>query len=782
MMSRTEACRPWLQRQDSSVSSYARSRICRHSASSIHADSPSLGLCSLLPGQLLRATTCNDSQLSPSATLVYLKLQSYLVVLNLLNPIRMFRRTCVLRTGRAFGLRGDFVGSVIVTRKCSCQSASLHSTALTANVSEPTQSRAVPFTSVAHIAPFPKRTHTCGSLSTVDADKHVVLQGWLVPKGTVSKKLSFFGLRDSYGTTQLVVDSRTCGADVHAAMREIPEESTVLVEGLVRHRPESQQRDVSAGHVEVIVKSFNLLNPADRNMPFMPFDTQNLANEDLRLRYRYLDLRRAELTSNLKKRSDVAFLVRSTLHDQGFTEVETPMLLNSTPEGAREYLVPARAKQSPSDTPSQPLFYALSQSPQQPKQLLIVSGAVDRYFQLARCFRDEDGRKDRQPEFTQVDLEMAWVSWGKPERQTSADTWRIGGHEVRDVVETVIRKIWKKVEGIELEERFCVMTYNEAMAKYGSDKPDLRFGLEIQDLTSNLPQPLREALEVKGEILEALIVPGEPGDSPFARVAPTIEPDKSVERLEIKQGAGFDWLNQSWIMKDVLSTTSNSFDASELNETLGLTEGGTVWLSKRPCRPEGGWTPLGRLRLALSEAAQRNGDIVLSDAPKFLWVTEFPLFTRADEDKEFLAHGRWSSSHHPFTAPMYEDIADMYAGRVEEVRGQHYDLVLNGVEIGGGSVRVHDVAMQEYIFSNVLQLTAKEKESFNHLLHALRCGAPPHGGFAFGFDRLMAILCKTTSIRDVIAFPKTAGGSDLLFKSPSPSTAETLVQYALKPL
>ncbi|KAI0370230.1 hypothetical protein BV20DRAFT_1019264 [Pilatotrama ljubarskyi] len=643
-------------------------------------------------------------------------------------------------------------------------------------------------TQVAHSAPFPRRTHTCGALSAEDAEKPVVLVGWLVPKGKVSKKLSFFGIRDSYGTTQLVVDSRTCGPDVLVAMREVPEESTVLVEGVVRQRPESQRRDVPAGHVEVVVKSFTLLNPADRNLPFMPFDTQNLANEDLRLRYRYLDLRRTELTSNLKRRSDVAFLVRSTLHEQGFTEVETPMLLNSTPEGAREYLVPTRVKQSSSDTPSQPLFYALSQSPQQPKQLLVASGAVDRYFQLARCFRDEDGRKDRQPEFTQVDLEMAWVSWGRHQAdgqagsQKSTDLWRIGGHEVREVVETVIRRIWKQVENVDLEERFKVMTYNEAMARYGSDKPDLRFGLEIEDITSRLPKELRSALDARGEILEVLVVSAQPEDASFARAAYEVEYDKAVERLQVDPAAPSEWLNRSRIVQDILPSFDHGLDSAGLTSTLRLAEGGTVWLARRPRGAEGGWTPLGRLRLALSETAQCNGDLVLSDEPKFLWVTEFPLFTRADEDKEFLAHGRWSSSHHPFTAPMYEDIEKMYAGQVEEVRGQHYDLVLNGVEIGGGSVRVHDAAMQEYIFSKILQLDDKEKSSFNHLLHALRCGAPPHGGFAFGFDRLMAILCKTTSIRDVIAFPKTAAGTDLLFKSPSPSTAEVLAQYALQPL
>ncbi|OJT10490.1 Aspartate--tRNA(Asp/Asn) ligase [Trametes pubescens] len=508
-------------------------------------------------------------------------------------------------------------------------------------------------------------------------------------------------------------------------------------------------KQVPAGGVEVIVTSFTLLNPADRNMPFMPFDTQNLVRE------------------------------------LSFTEVETPMLLNSTPEGAREYLVPTRVKQSSSDASPQPQFYALSQSPQQPKQLLVASGAVDRYFQLARCFRDEDGRKDRQPEFTQVDLEMAWVSWGKQiaeGQSTDTDPWRIGGHEVRDVVESIIRKIWKKVEDVELEDRFRVMTYNEAMAKYGSDKPDLRFALEIQDITSQLPESLRSALEARGEIIEALVVPAHPSHASFARAAEDVEYDKVVERLQLGPTASSTWLNQSQIVQDILDSTHSAFNLSELNASLGLAEGGTIWLARRPQRAEGGWTPLGRLRLALSETAQRNGDLVLDDEPKFLWVTEFPLFTRADEDKDFLAHGRWSSSHHPFTAPMWEDIEKMHAGQVEEVRGQHYDLVLNGVEIGGGSVRVHDAAMQEYIFANILQLDEKEKSSFNHLLHALRCGAPPHGGFAFGFDRLMAILCKTSSIRDVIAFPKTAAGTDLLFKSPSPSTFEVLSQYALRPL
>ncbi|OBZ76532.1 Aspartate--tRNA ligase [Grifola frondosa] len=666
--------------------------------------------------------------------------------------------------------------------------------------------------SAAYCAPFPRRTHTCGSLIPEDVDHKVVLTGWLVPKRKVNKNFSFLGIRDSFGTTQLVVDARVCGPELLAAMREVPEESTVLIEGIVRMRPESQQREYAAGKVEVVVNTFTLLNPADRNMPFMPFDTQNLANEDLRLRYRYLDLRRDELTRNLRKRSDIAHLIRSSLHDRDFVEVETPMLLNSTPEGAREFLVPTRTRTSsiyadtsdaikatsiPGASVAQPLFYALSQSPQQPKQLLVASGAVDRYYQLARCFRDEDGRKDRQPEFTQVDLEMAWVSWGEPVHEnkgdsgeassTVVDQWRIGGHEVRDVVEMLIRRIWEKAEGIQLDRKFRVMTYQKAMAKYGSDKPDLRFGFEIENITSNLPNPLRAVLEEREETVEALIVPRcKSSPSPFLRAAKEVRHDGIIDRIEVAGGSDSAWLSKSRIVQQLLGASEQNLGNLDVNNALGLTEGGTIWLAKRRQKaenvwPQGGWTPLGRLRLALADTAQRLGDLTLASDPKFLWVTEFPLFTHADDDKDFLAHGRWSSSHHPFTAPMWEDIEKMYAGKIAEVRGQHYDLVLNGVEIGGGSVRVHDAAMQDYMFTHILQLTEKEKFSFNHLLHALRCGAPPHGGFAFGFDRLIAILCKTESIRDVIAFPKTAAGTDLLFKSPSPSTPEVLAQYSIRP-
>ncbi|EIM88250.1 uncharacterized protein STEHIDRAFT_120456, partial [Stereum hirsutum FP-91666 SS1] len=653
----------------------------------------------------------------------------------------------------------------------------------------------------AHSAPFPNRTHTCGALTSKDVGSNVVLAGWLVSERKVSKAMSFFQLKDSFGQTQLTVyrGSNSDQPSPLAPLSDVPMESTVLIQGQVSLRPENQRRPLPAGDIEVKVKSFTLLNPADRNMPFLPSDTQNMANDDLRAQYRYLDLRRSELSGNLRKRSRVAHIVRSVLDDRDFVEIETPILLKSSPEGAREFLVPTRlSKSSPSasDDPNAnanaspasvgteqaqvPLFYALPQSPQQPKQLLMCSGGVDRYYQLARCFRDEDGRKDRQPEFTQIDLEMAFVSWGRRHhdgtesgaKPDTEDGWRIGGQEVREVVEDIIRAIWSKVEDVELPDRFRVMTYNEAMSRYGSDKPDLRFGLEITG-TNKHDQP---PASPKAEIVECFVV-RKSADTPFIEAARECPLENAVERILITDQTPSSWLSESRTFMDMAGKNLQT----DL-QTPSVDPGDVVYLSKRRQRPEGGSTALGRQRLRVADLAQVTGTYVPPISPCFLWITEFPLFTHADEDKDFLAKGRWSSSHHPFTAPMWEDIDKLYAGRVDEVRGQHYDLVLNGVEIGGGSVRVHDSSMQEHIFSNVLKLDNTEKATFNHLLHALKCGAPPHGGIALGFDRLMAILCKTTSIRDVIAFPKTSAGTDLLFKSPAAVASEDVLrQYGIQP-
>ncbi|KAG9084289.1 hypothetical protein FRC06_004134, partial [Ceratobasidium sp. 370] len=500
----------------------------------------------------------------------------------------------------------------------------------------------------------------------------------------VSKHMSFFTLKDGEGQTQLLLRSpKSDSPEPPHRLEDVPVESIVLVEGKVVARPGSAKRaETSTGDVEVHIDKYTVLNTATK-LPFRSDERFELANEQLRAMHRYLDLRRDSLTKNIKIRSKVAHITRNYLHDLGFTEVETPILLKSTPEGAREFLVPTRPPSSNNPT-ADPLFYALPQSPQQPKQLLVCSGAVDKYYQIARCFRDEDGRKDRQPEFTQIDMEMGFVGWG--DVVDVGDGWNIGGREVKNVVEGLIRRIWKEVKGIELDKHFRVMRYADAMAKYGSDKPDTRFNLEefhpkIKPVSHLLPAPVQQHLAESKQLLECLAV--RKNDSEFAKAAQIVKVEPNTHRITITE-------------------------------------------------------------------------------------------TNLESDKEFLARGRLSSSHHPFTAPMTEDVEKLMTGRAREVRGQHYDLVLNGIEIGGGSVRVHDPTLQRFIFEQVLQLSPAETASFDHLLSALSTGAPPHGGLAIGFDRLIAVLCEATSIRDVIAFPKTAGGTDPLFKSPGRVESEVL--------
>ncbi|KAI9448301.1 tRNA synthetases class II-domain-containing protein [Lactarius indigo] len=633
-------------------------------------------------------------------------------------------------------------------------------------------------------APFPKRSHNCGALTSADVGSPVVLAGWLLPERKLSKSLSFFPLRDSYGTTQLVVHSPHFSPDdpkykqhnLVTELARVPVESTVIVQGTVRKRPDKQCRPGPAGDVEVLVTDFTLLNPADPHMPFLPSDTQNKANEDLRSQYRYLDLRRPELSDNLRKRSKVAHIVRSVLNQQDFLEVETPILLKSTPEGAREFLVPTR-RVSDRAKVQEPLFFALPQSPQQPKQLLMCSGGVDRYYQFARCFRDEDGRKDRQPEFTQIDLEMAFVSWGNP--NMDPDPWRIGGHEVRDVIEHLVKTVWSQMENASLPDRFPVMTYHEAMLRFGSDKPDTRFKLEIVDVSSYLPQSVVTAMGHSKESVGCVAV-RQSDDASFYPIAHDCPTEDGLDRIVITTENASSWLVDSPTVQG-FSPHGGKCAGSDPNEKLRLQPGDVVWIGKQLAQPEGGSTALGRQRLRLAELAQSRGTYTPTRAPHFLWITEFPLFTRADAEKDALAKGRWSSTHHPFTAPAWQDVQALYDGRISEVRGQHYDLVLNGVEIGGGSVRVHDAMMQEFIFTEVLQLDEHEKSSFNHLLYALRCGAPPHGGIALGFDRMVAILCNASSIRDVIAFPKTSAGTDALLKSPAPIHKDILNQYGIQP-
>ncbi|WFD35130.1 aspartate--tRNA ligase [Malassezia cuniculi] len=610
---------------------------------------------------------------------------------------------------------------------------------------------------------------------------------------------------DASGTVQLKLDEK-----LHD-LCDVPVESVIEVHGTVARRaPGAENPNMPTGQVEVLVHSWKLLNKAD-SLPFYPtqcIDEQNLPNEALRARHRYLDLRRPALGSAIRRRSHVSHAARTYLYNKGVLEIETPMLLRSTPEGAREFLVPTRTQGA------DPQFYALQQSPQQPKQLLMASGVTEAYYQLARCFRDEDGRRDRQPEFTQLDMEMSFVSGTGEPAAPGAHVWRIGGTEVRDLVEGLVHTMWKAADmGTALPARFPVMPYAYAMQTYGSDKPDLRFGLEISDLAPTLQSDSPFALDI-------LVCPHHEFEKPLRLSAKQtsqllLRKDGSRSSIEHFKASVADppvdtILKKSRHVRSILGDAEPAGDfsgalAAAIKASSVFVRGKEapeasrcdIFISLRPKAPEGGSTEMGDLRLALANALGEIRADVRDSSPHILWVTEFPLFTHADAEKDEAAHGRWSSSHHPFTAPLAEDIPVLLraldepdsAARqsaIASIHGQHFDLVLDGQEIGGGSVRIHDPTLQELVFRRVLELTDDETQRFGHLLKALRCGAPPHAGMALGFDRLMAILCGRQSIRDVIAFPKSTSGFDPLFRSPaalgeSPDEAQGLLApYRLK--
>ncbi|WFD20790.1 aspartate--tRNA ligase [Malassezia caprae] len=581
------------------------------------------------------------------------------------------------------------------------------------------------------------RTHHCGELGASCQDQRVSLAGWVRTPRTISKNLSFVPLQDASGTVQLVVSDPA----LVAALEALPVESVIAVQGQVQLRARGAANPaMRTGDIEVHVHSWELLNAADDTLPFYAtqcHDAQALPKDTLRAKFRYLDLRRPALGDKIRLRSRVAHAARCFLHDRGFCEVETPVLLRSTPEGAREFLVPTR------QGGTEPQFYALQQSPQQPKQLLMVSGVTDRYFQFAKCFRDEDGRKDRQPEFTQIDIEMSFVSG-------SGDTaaWTIGGTQVRDVTEGLVRAMWAHTEQPPLPSTFPVLSYEHVMNTYGSDKPDLRFGLEICPLA---PTCATHAVDM-------LVVPHYASCKLSTRQVEQLRIDAHGERMDVEhykaRRSAPEALARLLLAKSRHMAVAQVEDADALTETVAAAmeranafrgsapmppeDRCDVFIASRPRPTDGGSTLLGDVRLRIADLLPLR-----SREPQVLWVTEFPLFTRADADKAAAAHGRWSSTHHPFTAPTASDVPRLMAARecaspaerdelLAAIHGQHYDLVLNGAEIGGGSVRVHDPAMQLAILQDVLALTDEEVARFGHLLQALRCGAPPHAGIALG--------------------------------------------------
>jgi aspartyl-tRNA synthetase len=582
------------------------------------------------------------------------------------------------------------------------------------------------------------RTHHCAQLTPADLGATVSLLGW-VDSIRDHGGIIFIDLRDRKGLTQVKFDPQD-NAALGTQAAHLKPESVIGIGGKVVPRPAGTVNPaLPTGEVEVAANRLDILNVSET--PPFPLDDAggDKVNEDLRLTYRYLDLRRPKMRRNLQVRHKATKSVRDYFDAQEFIEVETPALFKSTPEGAREYLVPSRIH------PGQ--FYALSQSPQQFKQILMVAG-VEKYFQIARCFRDEDLRSDRQMEFTQVDVEASFID-------------REG---IYALFEGMLKKVWRDVLGTDLPTPFPRLTFADAMNRYGVDKPDTRFAMELADFSEVFKASAFKVFAstvASGGVIKALNAKG------LADL--TQGETKSLEEIAKSLGAkGLAFIKvEGGEWKSPIVKFFSDAEKAALTAQLGITDGDIVFFAAAPW--EKACAILGRLRLEAAALLQKRGLLTLRpDDWKFLWVVDFPLMSH-DE-----AENRYVATHHPFTAPVAEDVA-LLDSDPKKVRGQHYDVVLNGMELGGGSIRIHQPALQKKVFEDVLKIPADVVESrFGYMLKAFTFGAPPHGGIAFGLDRMVALLCGTTSIRDVIAFPKTQKGQDLMAQSPTPVTARQL--------
>jgi aspartyl-tRNA synthetase len=581
-----------------------------------------------------------------------------------------------------------------------------------------------------------KRTHHCWELTAKDVGKEVVLMGW-VQRRRDHGGVIFVDLRDREGITQVVFNPEV-NKEVHAKAHAIRSEYVLAARGKVVPRPEGMiNPKLKTGEIDVLASELKILNHSQTPPFVLEEDTQT--SENIRLRYRYLDMRCSALKSSLILRHRAASVVRSYLNGQGFLDIETPFLTKSTPEGARDYLVPSRVN------PGQ--FYALPQSPQIFKQLLMMGG-FEKYYQIARCFRDEDLRADRQPEFTQIDMEMSFVT----------------EDDIMTIAEGMMAALFEEILGIKLAIPFKRLTYEEAVGRFGLDKPDTRFGLELTDVSDIVADAEFKAFAnvvKKGGIVKAI---NAKGCMDLSRK----ELDDLTAFVAVYRAKGLAWIKvrpDGW--QSPIAKFFSDAEKAAMAERLAMEPGDLVMFVAD--QPKIVNEALGYLRNHLG----RKLGLVDGDRHDFLWVTEFPLMEYDEQEKRYVA------LHHPFTAPLEEDMNNL-SNDPKSVRSRAYDLVLNGSEIGGGSIRNHQRAVQEKVFEALsIERQAYEKK-FGFLLEALDFGAPPHGGIAFGFDRLVMLMAKQTSIRDVIAFPKTQKASCLLTDAPCPASPEQLEELSLK--
>ena len=582
-----------------------------------------------------------------------------------------------------------------------------------------------------------KRTHRCAEVTTANIGETVTLMGWTAKRRNLGGMI-FVDLRDRSGIMQVVFDENDIGAEGFAKAGTIRNEFVLAVVGVVEKRGGAVNEKLATGTMEVRAKELRILSESDT--PPFPIEENSQTREELRLKYRYLDLRRPDIQRNLMLKSRVATLSRNFMAQQGFLEIETPMLAKSTPEGARDYLVPSRIYPGS--------FFALPQSPQLFKQLLMVSG-YDRYFQIARCFRDEDLRADRQPEFTQMDMELSFVDID----------------DVIEVNEALLKYLWKEILGIDLETPFRRMTWKEAMERFGSDKPDLRFGMELKNVTETVRNcgfgVFTQAVEAGGSV-RGINVKGQ-----------AAMPRKKIDQLtDFVKGYGLKGLAYLSVQED--GTYKSSFAKFMTPEELDAlaaameAEKGDLLLFAAD-QDKLALETMGALRCELAKRLE----LIDKDKFEFLWIVEFPQFEWSEEEQ------RYTAMHHPFTMPMEEDLPYLDTD-LGKVRAKAYDIVLNGCEIGGGSVRIHQNDVQEKMFECLGFTKEQAHEQFSFLLDAFKYGVPPHAGLAYGLDRLCMLMLGLDSIRDVIAFPKIKDSSCLMTQAPSPVAAAQLEELGIR--